>query len=103
MEQRISINYDSVNGHGDETSQIAKSLEAKVLLHEDGRSTIAGLVHSRAVYQASQELIASLGENLEEEVKQIRSIGIAFAQADQMRADLWNHTMDDAVTFSAGE
>lgn len=84
----IYINDEAVEKDAAGISGAASYFMTDALAPVDGRTTITANVAGQQAYTNSQQVISILGENLEREVTNIRSIGASFTQYDDMVAEL---------------
>lgn len=84
----IYINDEAVENDASGISGTASYFMADVLVPQDSRTTLTANIAGQQAYSNSQQVISVLGQNLEREVSNIRSIGASFTQYDTMVADL---------------
>lgn len=88
MSDMIYINDESVENDAAGISGTVAYFMMNTLVPSDGRTTLTANVAGQQAYANSQQVISILGENLEREVTNIRSIGTSFTQYDAMMAEL---------------
>ncbi len=88
MPNGIYINDEAVENDATGISGAASYFMIDTLIPVDGRTTLTVNMAGQQAYTKSQQVISTLGENLEREVTNIRSIGASFTQYDVMMAEL---------------
>lgn len=88
MSNGIYINDEAVENDATGISGAASYFMIDTLIPVDGRTTLTVNMAGQQAYTNSQQVISTLGENLEREVTNIRSIGASFTQYDVMMAEL---------------
>lgn len=88
MSDMIYINDEAVENDAAGISGAASYFMIDALVPSDSRTTLNANAAGQQAYADSQQVIATLGANLEREVKNIRSIGASFTQYDTMMAEL---------------
>lgn len=88
MANDIYINDEAVENDASGVSGAASYFMIDMLVPQDSRTTLTANIAGQQAYYNSQQVISTLGENLEREVSNIRSIGASFTQYDTMMADL---------------
>lgn len=88
MSNGIYINDEAVENDATGISGAASYFMIDTLIPVDGRTTLTVNMAGQQAYTKSQQVISTLGENLEREVTNIRSIGASFTQYDVMMAEL---------------
>lgn len=88
MSNGIYINDEAVENDATGISGAAFYFMIDTLIPVDGRTTLTVNMAGQQAYTNSQQVISTLGENLEREVTNIRSIGASFTQYDVMMAEL---------------
>lgn len=88
MSDTICINSEAVENDATGISSAASYFMMDALVPADVRTTLTANAAGQHAYANSQQVIATLGENLEKEVTNIRSIGAAFVEYDTMMAEL---------------
>ncbi len=89
MAETICVIQENVQCDASQIKGAAKCFEKKVLSYTDDRTTISANQNGKSVYDESQSVVSLLGVNLANEVDNIRSLGLAFEQYDDMLADLF--------------
>lgn len=90
MEQ-IRINFESTESDVQGIENAAIALQAQKLNPEDMQTTLSANNNQQVAFTESQMLLVALGEALDKEVINARSIGTEFQQYDQMIADLMDN------------
>jgi type VII secretion effector (TIGR04197 family) len=88
MSDLIYINEDAVENDASCISGAASYFMNDKLVPSDSRTTLTANTAGQQAYANSQQVIEILGENLEREVTNIRSIGATFKEYDTMMAEL---------------
>lgn len=100
MSDMIYINDEAVENDAAGISGAASYFMPDALVPSDERTTITANTAGQEAYANSQQVISTLGENLEREVSNIRSIGASFTQYDVMMANLLRNGMRYPVLTS---
>lgn len=88
MSNGIYINDEAVENDASGIAGTASYFMVDMLVPKDSRTTLTANTSGQQAYHNSQQVISVLGQNLEREVLNIRSIGASFTQYDTMMADL---------------
>ena len=88
MSDGNNINDEAVENDASGISGAAAYFMMDALVPSDCRTTLTANAMGQQAYANSQQVISALGENLEREVTNIRSIGATFTQYDVMMAAL---------------
>ena len=88
MADRINIDQGRVEEKAGQIGGAAAYLVNVPLTPQDNKTTLPANEKGRAAYGRSQERIAALGNLLDQEVKNIRGLGAAFTQFDEMMGQL---------------
>lgn len=84
----INVNKSTVNTYSEGVSGTAKGFEYDQLKSTDYETTISAASNGRKAYYSAQRADVLLGNCLEQEAKNIRSLGVAFQQYDEMLASV---------------
>lgn len=86
MSESIQINFESAEEDASGIARAADVLQAGVLNPNDSVTSLLEDENLHTAFEMSQELLVSLGEAMDREAANIRSIGTAFEEYDQMLA-----------------
>lgn len=82
---KLNVNQETVNSQADGLSATAH-FKTKSLANTDNESTITANAGGKEAFTASQNAAASLASAIDQESKNIRSLGASFVEFDQMMA-----------------
>lgn len=88
MGGKIRIDQKKVEKDAVQLSGAASCLRNVPLGSQDRRTTLKANAESKAAYERFQERILTLGALLDTEVENIRGLGAAFAEFDEMTGQL---------------
>lgn len=88
MAENIHINQEKVQEDAGNLEAVSACLKAAPLEKQDSRTTLPANENSRMSYERSQKNIADLGAALTKEADNIRKLGIAFEEFDEMAGSL---------------
>lgn len=88
MAQNIKINQTEVKENSELISKTEQYLSEETLSSKDNRTTLTANGKGQEAYDKSQKLLAALGQALAQEASNIRSLGLAFQEYDEMMANL---------------
>ena len=86
----ISVNIEKSENDATQIESAAAYFKADSINPMDQKTTLNANTNLHLVFADSQALIVSLGEAMDKEVKNIRSLGSAFEEYDHMLAGLGN-------------
>lgn len=84
----IQINPEMVEEDAQTIADLSLYFEENPLESVDTKTTISANKNGKDTYEASQTLIAALGEAMDQEVINIRKLGLAFKEIDETYASL---------------
>lgn len=84
----IDVNLVQSESDATQIESVALYLQENSLNPVDEATTLEANANLHAAFDLSQSVVANLGEAMDKEVLNIRSVGNAFEQYDQMLADL---------------
>lgn len=84
----IFIDFETAEEDIQKIENATTYFQADTLCPSGSTMTLQADANLHAAFEASQSLIAALGEAMDKETANIRSIGVEFQQYDQMLADL---------------
>lgn len=88
MTQNIKINQTAVKGNSESISKTAQYLKEETLSQKDNSTTLTANGKGQEVYDKSQKLLVALGQALDQEAVNIRSLGVTFQEYDEMMTKL---------------
>ncbi len=88
MHENIKVNEISVEYDATLISGIAQYLKEDILCPLDNRTTITANKKGQETFAKAQKVIACFGEAMEKEVLNIRNMGAAFVEYDELMARL---------------
>lgn len=88
MAQNIKINQTEVKENSELISKTEQYLSEETLSSKDNRTTLTANGKGQEAYDKSQKLLAALGQALAQEASNIRSLGLAFQEYDEMMTNL---------------
>jgi type VII secretion effector (TIGR04197 family) len=83
----LNVNQETVNEQADALSA-AVHFETKTLTNIDNESTITANTGGKNAFQSSQATASGLGNALDKEAENIRSLGVSFEEFDQMMSTI---------------
>lgn len=89
MADNITIKVADVEKYVSNLNGAAGYFLENHLVPSDNKSTISANENGKNAYGAAQSAVATLGVCLEQEAKNIRSLGASFKEYDEMLAKLW--------------
>lgn len=87
MNEGIYINFGAVQEEASQIEHAADVFQAGTLNPEDSVTSLEEDENLHLAFNISQELLVALGVTMDREATNIRSIGNAFEEYDQMMAD----------------
>lgn len=88
MSDRIYINQGRVKEDAAQVKSAAAYLQKVSLSPQDTRTTLAANEKGKSAYESSQERISKIGLMLDKEAQNIRELGVAFTEFDEMMGSL---------------
>lgn len=87
MGNSIKINYEAVETDASQIEEVASFFQESSLNPDDCFTTLAANENVHLIFVEAQNLYVSLGEAIDREAVNIRSIGNEFEEYDAMIAD----------------
>lgn len=84
----VDINLEQSESDAAQIESVSQYLQAELLEPRDAETTLEANGNLHAAFDLSQIVVANLGEAMDKEVLNIRSVGNEFEQYDNMLADL---------------
>lgn len=84
----IYVDQENVNADAARLESAAAYLEKVSLVPQDMRTTLPANENSKNAYEKSQDRLERLGRLLDQEARNIRELGLAFAEFDEMMGRL---------------
>ncbi|MEE0862548.1 MAG: TIGR04197 family type VII secretion effector [Lachnospiraceae bacterium] len=84
----INVDKSTVSTYSEGVSATAKGFSFDQLQYTDYKTTISAATKGRKAYYDAQWADLELGKCLEQEAKNIQSLGLKFAQYDEMLANI---------------
>ena len=84
MSKEIRVNQAAVEANVTAISGTNQYFRGIALAPTDNRTTIAANAKGQAAYAKSQAILESFGDAMEQEIANIRSLGIAFQEKDKL-------------------
>ena len=88
MAQDIKINQIAVKENSESISNSAQYLKEENLSPKDNSTTLTANGKGQEAYDKSQKLLVALGQALDQEAVNIRSLGVTFQEYDEMMTKL---------------
>lgn len=88
MAQNIKINQTEVKANSELISKTEQYLSEETLSSKDNRTTLTANGKGQEAYDKSQKLLTALVQALAQEAVNIRSLGLAFQEYDEMVTNL---------------
>lgn len=89
MEDEKIINLDASEEYSSNIQSISNYFSVTPLVPEDSRSTIAANQNGKNAYYKSQEALDKFADALDKDAENIRSIGLAFKECDDLISGLY--------------
>lgn len=84
----IESNVNQTENDASKIKSVSDCFQEDSLNPRDHETTLIANANLHAAFDLSQSLMVSLGAAMDKETSNIRSVGVAFEQYDQMIADL---------------
>lgn len=91
MSEEIKINKAAVENDTAVLSGAAAYFQEVTLIPSDGETTITANGNGQNNFSKAEKLISSFGAAIEKEVGNIRQLGAAFEEYDEMMSQLWEN------------
>lgn len=88
MSEGIRINFQAVEEEATGLGNAAAVFQSSELCPEDDKTTLTANLMLKSAIEESQLLLTTFGTSIDTEAANIRSIGAAFEEYDQLLADL---------------
>lgn len=88
MSDTLQVNSGIVDEAANKINGASQYLTGQGLSSADEKSTITAVNNSSVSFKNSQTLVTSLGATLNQEAENIRSLGVAFKEFDEMMGEL---------------
>lgn len=88
MAENIHINQERIEEAAGNLGAVSAYLKEVPLAVYDSRTTLPANENSRISYERSQKNLAELRNALAKEIQNIRGLGLAFAEFDEMTGSL---------------
>ncbi|MBQ8148638.1 MAG: TIGR04197 family type VII secretion effector [Lachnospiraceae bacterium] len=103
MSESIHIHCAEVEEHAGEIATASAYFEEVLLIPSDNKSTISANENVQEGFAETQNALALFGQCLDQEAKNIRSLGLVFQEHDEMMKALLEECTRDTATESIGE
>lgn len=94
MSKEIKVNQMAVEANVEAISGVNQYLEETALTLADNRTTVTVNSKAQEAYAKSQKVKKCLGNMMQQEVSNIRSLGVMFRQYDNMLSELWQNGLE---------
>jgi type VII secretion effector (TIGR04197 family) len=84
----LNVNSGTVDSHATSIGSAASYFTKEGLSPTDGKSTITANAKSKAAYNKAQQGVSGFGTAIDKDAKNIRSLGVAFKEFDNMVGNL---------------
>ena len=91
MAEKIKVNQVALENDAMTLSGASAYFQEVALIPADGKTTLTANKNGQEVFEQSQQIIASFGKTMEQDVANIRSIGASFQEYDSMMSQLWEN------------
>lgn len=95
MSKEIRVNQAAVEANVEAISGVNQYLEETALTRADNRTTVTVNAKGQETYAKSQKVKKNLGNMMQQEAVNIRSLGVMFRQYDNMLSELWENSIEN--------